>query len=515
MAIELIREAFKVEELKGNEEIQVLVETELYLTSGKPDIENLLWIKGKVDILNTRIIEDKLLVNGIIKFNLVYQGGGEEEDNIYTVDTTKDFKEEILIEGINEGMSSRMKSNIEFIEYELEENKVNLRAVINLQGLVEEIKTMEIIKEIHGKPELQTLTQRVGYKQVYGRESSYIEVIDTIKVDMDKPNIEKVLKFSVISREIESMVVEDRIILSGEAIVNIIYYGEGQISSLKETIPFNHFIEIPGAVREGKKHVELEVVEGLYEVREDELGELKLVELDIKILASGKAYEEKFKELTVDAYSTKENIVLERESISLIENIEELWNKELLTMKIEGIDTKEIYDIEAIANVIDKSYSEEEVIIEGIISLSIYYLDRISDEPQFYSGEFPYKSYIKVDSLEDNIQLELEHKLDYINYDLGKDGINVLCNVEHHLRINKERTVYGIKEIIETGEIINKKDKPSIIIYIVQRGDMLWDIAKRYNTTIDEILYSNKILNGNDVKVGDKIIIEKKIDFTL
>ena len=514
MAIELIREAFRVEELKGNEELQVLVETELYLTSGKPDIENLLWIKGKVDILNTRIIEDKLLVSGIIKFTVVYQGG-EEEDNIYTVETTKDFKEEILIQGINEGMSSRVKSNIEFIESELEENKVNLRAVINLQGLVEEIKTVEIIKEINGKPELQTLTQRVGYKEVYGRESSYIEVMDTIKVDMDKPNIEKVLKFSVVTREIESMVVEDRIILSGDATVNMIYYGEGQISSLKETIPFNHFIEIPGAMREGKKHVELEVVQGLYEVMEDELGELKVVEIDLKILASGKAYEEKFKDLTVDAYSTKENVVLERESISLIENIEEFWNKELVTMEIEDIDTKEIYDIEARANIIEKTYSDEDVKIEVIISLDIYYLDRISDEPRFYSGEFPYKSYIKVDILEENVELELDHKLDYINYDLRKDGIDILCNVEHNLRINKERTVYGIKEIVETGEIINKKDKPSIIIYIVQKGDILWDIAKRYNTTMEEILLSNKILNGEDIKVGDKIIIEKKIDFTL
>ena len=514
MAIELIREAFKVEELKGNEEIQVLVETELYLTSGKPDIENLLWIKGKVDILNTRIIEDKLLVNGITKFNVVYQGG-EEEDNIYTVDTTKDFKEEILIEGINEGMSAGVKSNIEFIESELGESKVNLRAVINLQAIVEEVKTVEIIKEINGKAELQTLTQRVGYKEVYGSESSYIEVMDTIKVDMDKPNIEKVLKFSVIPKEIESMVVEDRIILSGDATVNMIYYGEGQISSLKEIIPFNHFIEIPGAMREGKKHVELEVIEGLYEVMEDELGELKIVEIDIKILATGKAYEEKFKELIVDAYSTKENILLERESISLVENIEEFWNKELVTIEIENIDTKEIYDIEATANIMDKTFSDDEVIIEGIISLGVYYLDRISDEPQFYSGEFPYKSNIKVGLLEDNVRLELEHKLDYINYDLRKDGICVLCNVDHHLSINKERTVYGIKEIIETGEIINKKDKPSIIIYIVQKGDILWDIAKRYNTTMEEILLSNKILNADDIKVGDKIIIEKRIDFSL
>lgn len=514
MAIELIREAFKVEELKGSEEVQVLVETELYLTSGKPYIEKLLWVKGNVDILNTKIVGDKLLVNGLAKFNIVYQGG-EEEDNIFTLDTTTDFKEEIIIEGINEGMSARVKSKIEFIEYEIEESKVGLRAVVNLLGLVEEVRSMEIIKEIHGKADLQTLTQIIGYNEVYGKESSYVEVVDRIIVDMDKPNIEKVLKFSVIAREIESMVVEDRIILSGEVTVNMIYYGEGLVSSLQETIPFNHFIEIPGAKREGKKELYLEVIEGLYQVLEDELGESKIVEVDIKILATGKAFEEKYKDLTVDAYSTNENILLEREEIKLVENLAELWNKELVTMEIQEIDTKEVYDIEASANIIDKRYSDGEVIIEGLVSLAIYYLDRISDEPEFFRGEYPYKSYIKTDLFEDDVKLELDNKLDYINFDLRKEKIEVFCNIDHHLKVNKEIRVYGIKEIVETGEIINKKHKPSIIIYIVQKGDILWDIAKRYNTTMEEILHSNNILSSDDIKVGDKIIIEKKVDFSL
>ena len=90
MAIELIKEAFKVEELKGSNEIQALVETEVYISPTKPNIEKILWVQGKVDILNTKLIKDKLIVNGVTRFNILYKST-EEENNIHTMETLKEF----------------------------------------------------------------------------------------------------------------------------------------------------------------------------------------------------------------------------------------------------------------------------------------------------------------------------------------------------------------------------------------------------------------------------------------
>ena len=48
----------------------------------------------------------------------------------------------------------------------------------------------------------------------------------------------------------------------------------------------------------------------------------------------------------------------------------------------------------------------------------------------------------------------------------------------------------------------------SIIIYIVQSGDTLWKIAKKYNTTVDKLMEINEIEIPELIKPGDKIIIE-------
>ena len=50
---------------------------------------------------------------------------------------------------------------------------------------------------------------------------------------------------------------------------------------------------------------------------------------------------------------------------------------------------------------------------------------------------------------------------------------------------------------------------PGIIGYVVKEGDELWDLAKRYNTTVEGITEVNE-LPSEELKPGDKILIFKE-----
>ena len=84
--MEIIRDILKLEELKGYEIIESLIETDIYLNQGEADIEEILWVDGKIEILNSKIIKDKILVNGLVKFELAYKSN-EEELKIYLLDS--------------------------------------------------------------------------------------------------------------------------------------------------------------------------------------------------------------------------------------------------------------------------------------------------------------------------------------------------------------------------------------------------------------------------------------------
>lgn len=509
MAIELIKEAFKVEELKGSNEMQALVETEIYLSPNKPNIEKILWAQGKVDILSTKIIQDKLIINGLTKFNLLYRAA-DEANSIQTLDTTKEFREELEIEGADDDMIARVKSKIEYIEWELEETKVSLRGLVNLWGEVAEFRTIEAIKEIIGNESLQYLKEEVNYKEVQGREISYAVIKEMLKLDEDKPEIDEIVKFSINTKEVETMVVEDRVITSGEIMVNLLYTGEDKIHSHKEVIPFNHFVEMPGVHNDLKGLVEYQVIDGIYEVVGNELSERKLVDLEVKLRVTAKAYEDKTRELIIDAYSTEDIILLEREEITIKESLKDIKHKESINFSTNDIDPDEILEISSDVNILNARYEGEAIVLDGVLSLNVEYVDRVSEDLESYKEDIPFtSSFFENDYL--NVSLGVDTTIEDIIYFIKKDGLEVDCDILLDLNLSKKRKIYSIKEIEETGEKIDKIKKPSIIIYIVQRGDKLWDIAKRYNTTTEEILLSNNNSSG-EINPGDKIIIEKKIE---
>ena len=47
--------------------------------------------------------------------------------------------------------------------------------------------------------------------------------------------------------------------------------------------------------------------------------------------------------------------------------------------------------------------------------------------------------------------------------------------------------------------------------YVVQSGDTLWDLAKKFNTTVDDIVELNDIENPDLIYPGQKLLILKKV----
>ena len=83
--------------------------------------------------------------------------------------------------------------------------------------------------------------------------------------------------------------------------------------------------------------------------------------------------------------------------------------------------------------------------------------------------------------------------------------------------INNQYDVYKALFLLDTVNIINDGgynwvktstlETNNIIVYTVVKGDNLTKLAKRYNTTVEELVKLNNIKNKNLIYVGQKLII--------
>ena len=90
--------------------------------------------------------------------------------------------------------------------------------------------------------------------------------------------------------------------------------------------------------------------------------------------------------------------------------------------------------------------------------------------------------------------------------------VEVRCGVNINAIVFEQLSKEVIVDIEEKELDLNKVYQlPSLVGYIVKAGDTLWDIAKRFYTTIDQIKSVNNLEDTYEPKEGEKILIIKNI----
>ena len=79
-------------------------------------------------------------------------------------------------------------------------------------------------------------------------------------------------------------------------------------------------------------------------------------------------------------------------------------------------------------------------------------------------------------------------------------------------KVFSEENKIFISDVLESEEEMPSK-KSSITIYIVGKGDTLWELAKKFNSTVDAIAKINNIDNVDIIYPGEKILIPGRAVF--
>ena len=58
-----------------------------------------------------------------------------------------------------------------------------------------------------------------------------------------------------------------------------------------------------------------------------------------------------------------------------------------------------------------------------------------------------------------------------------------------------------------------KKQNASVTIYVLGKDETLWSLAKKFNTTVDELIKINSIEDSEELNEGDKLIIPGRAIF--
>lgn len=521
MAVELIRDLLKIDQVIGKEQVEALVEGEIRLPQNKPNINKILTIDGDSEVTESKVDKDKVFISGIVKFKVLYNAHDENQP-IHSLEASTDFREEIEIKGATEEMISDIKSNIEHIDYRLvDEYSISVKTVLELEGKVQSNNNIDIVKEVMGAEGLQVLKEKIKYNDVVGENNGSTIIKEAFEIEEEMPDILDILRVDVKAYEKETKVVDGKVIVAGVVESSIMYFGEdqeNQINYMKHEIPFTHFVEIPNAIKDMNYNLKIYADDSYFDTKEDINGNIRIIDVEAMVKINAKVYDQKEKEVTVDTYSTNKKFNVTKQEVDITENIDCSEVKDVVkgTIEISEDIIKNIYNLNVKPTITDYRIVEGKVIIEGLMGVNALYLSGTTDEVSNISQEIPFKTYMDIEKLDEGIELDINNGIENLNYKKIDDNtIEVEVNVKTLVSVNRIKKFNIVTEAEELEEELDKKTRPSITIYVVQQSDTLWDIAKRYNTTIEEIIETNDIMTPNNIMPGEKIIIEKNIEFEL
>ena len=127
--------------------------------------------------------------------------------------------------------------------------------------------------------------------------------------------------------------------------------------------------------------------------------------------------------------------------------------------------------------------------------------------------EFPFRQTLEVKGAKAGMGLEVEMDIEHCSYSIvSTKEVEVRFVIGLKTRVSKQTAIPVIAKAANQPLDDKRKDQqPSVTIYFTQQGDTLWKVAKKYYTTVDELINNNDFEDPSRLSAGEQIIIQRTL----
>ncbi|MBP1754370.1 MAG: hypothetical protein H6Q59_768 [Firmicutes bacterium] len=518
--MDLIKKNIHMNKLKCKSTLQLTLDDDFNVPDVKPDIDQIITGQGEIKINDIKAMNGKLLVKGALRFNVLYLSDGDQRP-IHNISGEIPFDEVI-------NMDTGCSDDEPIVKWELEDlstglinsRKLSVRSIVRLYVAVEELYDEETAVMVEDSDDVQYINKKIEVTNVAINKKDTFRIKDEIMLPTNKGNISTVLFEDVGLSNVEVRLLEDKFTIKGELPVFILYTSEDEENPMEyfETeVPFSGTIDCNGCSEEMIEDITFSIVSKSLEVKPDSDGEPRSIDMEVILDLGIKVYETCEPEILCDIYSPMKEISpivrnADYENLVIKNN-----SKYRISDRIRVSDDQprilQICHASGDIKLDDVNATGTELQVEGVIEVNILYISEDDAKPMnSMKGIIPFSQVIELKGMKPGSNYEVKPCIDQLSVMmLDSEEIEVKAT------INLNTIVFDvITEQIITDVVVNDLDMeklqamPGIIGYVVKRDDTLWNIAKKYYTTVDQIMAINE-LEDDRIKEGDKLIIMKKV----
>ena len=471
----------------------------------KPDILNTIRTNGTVCIYKKEVMDGKVKIDGCINVYIMYLAD-DEISSIRSLNTTLNFSQTIDIKTVKEGMILEDKVILKSLECRvINGRKINVKAMLDIDLKIVSNEEVEFVKEIEEIKDAQILGNTFTLNSLLGTGITKVYAKDTIVID-NLDNLTEIMKvdFTIINKE--TKISYNKVLVKADACVKIMYLTEdNRICTVANLIPIMGFIDMPDVTDENLCDIRYETKNLL--VKPNNIEEHSIyIEAEIEINAY--VYENKELSIIEDLYSPSTNLIYTQKQIQAIAQKQII--REICTIRekqfISEIGNRKIYDVDIKPRITNQTILKDRIVYEGELELNILFEAEGSSKIGLKNISQPFTFNMDCIGATPTSKIETNIEITLQDFTIMPDeSIDIKIDLEFIVNLSNNQKLQVIEEI--SIDETRQNERCSLIIYFVKQGDTLWNIAKKFRSTVANIVKMNQIEDENKINIGQQLFI--------
>ena len=512
MDFKVNREIFSTNEVVFDGSNEQAIELDYILPDYFPEIFRVLKCQLSPRIVSHSISGEKLTYELVVGIRVLYIS--ENSNALRSVEQKMNYTKTIELGKVAEKPSISIIPKTDYINCRVvNQRRLDFRGAVSIKAKVMAEKKQQIITDAFGS-NIQLKKNVVSYPTHRLTALKRATIIEELDLGSTKPAIQSIVRTEAVILSSEQKTITNKLITKGEALISMLYTCENDnsdsLESMQFNIPFSQIVDVEGINENYEATLTINVV-SCEIIPRGNSGETKSVECEIVLLIECVANRYDNVEIVTDAYSTtfpcKYNVIdakLEKKPTPINETH---TAKAILEYK-EG-DISCVYDAWAkVTNI----YSRIDMANQGFdFTGSCSFVVVACNEngvPINLECDVPFEHTIKVADLCEDSYAEPKAMVTSCSYNLtSTNSVEVKAEIKIAGYLF-EATCHKLISDIEVDETTKKERDGSyaIKLYFAEMGEDIWEIAKKYSTSIKAIMDENELPDGTVSQRGMLLI---------
>lgn len=472
-----------------------------------PEIQRILKCVVTANVCSVHNNSGRVTTDANAVIRLIYVG---ENGKTSAYEQTYPLQKIVESNNITSDSAVSVRINTDYVNCRaVNPRRVDIRAMLTFVFKAMKKRSENILCHASGAG-IQTLANKHTFASLTGICEKPFSMSEVIEIGENKQPVFQIINVFAVANAGEVKIISNKALIKGELSLKIHYFAEenGAVECVEHSMPISQIIEIDGIGETDISGIRLAVCSCEAVPKADSSGDIRLIDLNAVISAFMAVFEEADVNIISDAYSTEYDLKTVCKNIDILEcndKIETSFTNKVIFESI-GVSVNNV--IAAWCSDIKYAFTvkDNNCVINGSYQATVIYKDTDN----------------QTGIIQKSVDFDYSHKLknnaERINCHGSVSLSACSCAVtgDSRLEMKTEITASVLvlscsnKKYISSVEILNetckKENNCALTVYFCDKGENVWNIAKKYNTTVDAIMCENE-LKSDCVENGGMLLI--------